>query len=76
MVPPAAASISVSTSVSELAVRPNPRANSSWRNSVELMMSPLWPIASGPCIVSTMNGCVLRIVEPPVVEYRVWPIAW
>jgi hypothetical protein len=32
--------------------------------------------ASGPCIVSTRNGWMLRSAFDPVVEYRVWPIAW
>jgi hypothetical protein len=66
--PPAAASIRVITSESLVAVSPNPRARSSSRSSVVLTTLPLWARASGPCIVSTMNGWMLRSVLAPVVE--------
>ena len=74
--PPAAASIRVITSESLVAVSPKPRASNSSRRLGVLTMLPLWARASGPCIVSTTNGWMLRSVLPPVVEYRVWPMAW
>jgi hypothetical protein len=39
-------------------------------------MLPLWARASGPYIVSTRKGWMLRSFDEPVVEYRVWPIEW
>ena len=66
--PPAAASINVITSESLDAVSPKPRDNSSSRRLAVLTMLPLWASASGPCIVSTTNGWMLRSLLPPVVE--------
>jgi len=66
--PPAAASISVITSESLEAVSPNPLESSSSRRLPVLTMLPLWARASGPCIVSTTNGWMLRSLLPPVVE--------
>ena len=66
--PPAAASISVITSESLVAVSPKPFDSSSSRSSVVLTMLPLWASASGPCIVSTRNGWMLRSFDEPVVE--------
>ena len=57
--PPAAASISVITSVSLVAVRPKPRLSSSSRSAGALTRLPLWATASGPCIVSTRNGWIV-----------------
>ncbi len=74
--PPAAASISVNTSVSLVAVSPKPRLSSSSRSAVALTRLPLWATDSGPCMVSTRNGWMLRSAFDPVVEYRVWPIEW
>ena len=66
--PPAAASISAITSVSLVAVRPKPRVSSSSRSAVALTMLPLWATASGPCMVSTRKGWMLRWALEPVVE--------
>jgi hypothetical protein len=67
VLPPAAASISVSTSVSLVAVRPKPRDSSSSRSAAVFTRLPLWASASGPCIVSTRNGWMLRRLFAPVV---------
>jgi hypothetical protein len=51
-------------------------ASSSSRRLAVFTMLPLWASASGPCMVSTTKGWMLRSLLPPVVEYRVWPMAW
>ncbi len=63
------------TSVSELDASRTPAASSSSRSGPGSTRLPLWASAMVRIAPWTTSGCAFAHRAPPVVEYRVWPMA-
>ena len=63
------------TSLSVVLLKIDPSISIRRRSSTAFTRFPLWATAIFPILQSTRSGWMLTMLESPIVEYRLWPIA-